>query len=244
MSFEKSLRQLTATSNGQAGGADAELPRHEMARSIYGLYYSDQVHPEVRRYFYVGRSIDVFRRFKQHNYAKRSGHEDKYEFIRDLEAKGIAWTFEILCEIPDGEYPPDNERWFVIKLTREGHQLMNMRHGSEEHRRELTEQILSPHIRNVADVQRDRFRRRYLASKRLQRKVLKDTLRRDGIPDVSADKLLPRVLHRKLLEEHVKSIEAGITLAEIFRLARGFRTIRAIEARAMRGRAKLASRQV
>jgi hypothetical protein len=107
-----------------------------MARSIYGFYYCDKTHPEIRCFFYVGRSIDVLRRFKEHNYAKKAGHEDKYEFIRDLEAKGIAWEVEVLREIPDGDYPPDNERWFVIKLIREGHQLMNMRYGSKEHIKE------------------------------------------------------------------------------------------------------------
>lgn len=189
-----------------------------MSRSIYGLFY----HDDVKHYCYVGRSIDVFRRIKQHNYAKKSGHEDKYEFIRELEAKGIAWNFEVLRKIPDGEHPPDNERWFVIKLTREGHQLMNMRYGSTEHRQELAEQVRSPHIRSVSDVQHGRLRKKYQTSKRLQRRILAATLKREGIPNVSNDKLLPRVLHRRLINQKVTSVEAGVAIGEIFRLARSY----------------------
>jgi hypothetical protein len=187
-----------------------------MSRSIYGLFYQD----DVKHYFYVGRSIDVFRRIKQHNYAKKSGHEDKYEFIRELEAEGTAWNFEVLRTIPEGEHPPDNERWFVIKLTREGHQLMNMRYGSAEHRQELAEQVRSPHIRSVSDVQRGRLRRKYQTSKRVQRRILAAALKREGIPNVPNDKLLPRVLHRRLINQKVMSIEPGVILGEIFRLDR------------------------
>lgn len=193
-----------------------------MTHSIYGLFCRDKTVPSLKHFFYVGRSVDVFRRFKQHNYAKETGHEDKYEFIRELEARDVAWDFEILRKIPDGDYPPDNERWFVIKLTREGHRLMNMRYGSEEHRQELAEQVRSPHIRNISDVQRDRLRRKYLASKRVQRRILVAALKRHGIPDVRNDKLLPRVLHQRLTEQSVTSIEAGVALGEIFRLARSY----------------------
>ena len=196
-----------------------------MSRSIYGLYYHDSAASHAKRYFYVGRSVDAFRRFRQHNYAKKVGHEDKYEFIRELDAKVVAWTFEVLREIPDGEYPPDNERWFVIKLTREGHHLMNMRYGSEEHLRELAEQVESAHIRNVADVKQDRLRRRYLASKRVRRRILATTLKRQGVPDVRSDRLLPRVLHRCLVKHEVTSIEAGVTLGEIYRMARTRRNL-------------------
>ncbi|TAN03499.1 MAG: hypothetical protein EPN36_12090 [Rhodanobacteraceae bacterium] len=196
-----------------------------MSRSIYGLYYHDSAAAGAKRYFYVGRSVDALRRFRQHNYAKKAGHEDKYEFIRELDATGIAWTFDILREIPDGEYPPDNERWFVIKLTREGHRLMNMRYGSEEHRRELAEQVGSPHIRSVADVKHDRLRRGYLASKRVQRRIIATTLKSEGVPDVRSDRLLPRVLHRCLVKHEVTSIEAGVTIGEIYRMARTHRNL-------------------
>ena len=204
-----------------------------MSRSIYGLFYHDDSAPPTKHYFYVGRSIDVFRRFKQHNYAKKSGHEDKYELIRELEAKGVAWDVEVLREIPDGEYPPDNERWFVIKLTREGHSLMNMRYGSVEHRQELAEQVGSPHIRDVSDVQQDRLRRKYQASKRVHRRILVTTLRREGIPNVPNDKLLPRVLHRRLVEQKVTSIEAGVLLGDIFRLVRSHNKLESLRVRVL-----------
>lgn len=207
---------------------------YKMSRSIYGLYYHDSAASALKHYFYVGRSVDVFRRFKQHNYAKKTGHEDKYEFIRELEAKDIAWNFEVLREIPDGEYPPDNERWFVIKLTREGHRLMNMRYGSEEHRQEIADQVRSPHIRNAADVMRDRLRRGYLASKRVRRRILTTTLKRHGVPDVRSDTLLPRVLHRRLTKQGVTAIEAGVALGELFRMARSYRQLDSLRAEAVR----------
>ena len=191
-----------------------------MSRTVYGLFYFDPSVGSDKLYFYVGRSIDMFRRAKQHNYAKRKGHEDKYEFIRELEEKGIVWHFEALHEISDEEYPPDNERWFVIKLTREGHRLMNMRHGSEEHRRELAEQVLSPLIRNADDVCRVRVQKKYQASKRLRRKVLLSTMKREGIPDVLSDTLLPPIIRRRLIAQNCKSIEKGVTLKDIVGLIR------------------------
>ena len=99
-----------------------------MHRTIYGLYYFEPGATPTKRYFYVGRSIDMFQRERQHHYAKKSGHEDKYEFIRDLESRGITWHPESLREIPENEYPPDNEHRFrALKLDyfSKGHSLLN-----------------------------------------------------------------------------------------------------------------------
>src|SRR5690606_6546983 len=114
---------------------------------------------------------------------------------------------------------------------REGHRLMNMRYGSEERRQELAEQIRSPHIRNVADVQRHRLHRKYLASKRVQRRILVTALKRRGIPNVHNDMLLPRVLHRRLTKQGVTSIEAGVALGELFLLARSYSELDALRGR-------------
>lgn len=179
----------------------------------------------------MGRSIDVFRRIKQHKYAKANRHEDNYKFIRQLESRGVKWDWEVLRVIPDDEYPPDNERWYVIKLTREGHKLMNMRYGSEEHRKELAEQTRSPRIRSVADVRKNPEKKGFHASKVLRRRIIERTLKSRGVPDVAADKLLPEVLRRALVRQGVKSIEAGIPLSEIYGLRKMERLLRPLKMR-------------
>ena len=200
-------------------------------RTIYGLYYFEPGATSTKRYFYVGRSIDMFQRERQHRYAKKSGREDKYEFIRDLESRGISWHPESLREISENEYPPDNERWFVIKLTREGHNLTNMRHGSEERRRELAEQVGNIVIRSVADVQAVRVRRKYAESRALRRRMLKQALRKEGIPDVTKDGLLPPILKRRLLTKGCLKVEKGVTLTEIIKLERAEPMFKRLEAK-------------
>jgi hypothetical protein len=200
-----------------------------MSTNIYGLYYFDSSPIGKKRYFYVGRSIDVIRRLKEHNYAKKEGHEDKYDFIREIESQGIDWDVDVLKEIPDGEYPPDNERWYVIKLIREGHDLTNMRYGSESRLKELVEQVAATQIRSVSDVAKDRLFRKYQHSKKLKRRVLKEILKEEGIRDVRSDNLLPRVLHRKLLSQGVKSIQAGLTISEIYSICRGERKLKRLK---------------
>lgn len=197
-----------------------------MARNVYALYFLDQ-QSGVKRFFYVGRSNDVPRRISEHIRLTSAGHEDKYQRLRELDQAGIPWSVEILREIPDGEYPPDNERWFVIKLTREGHELANMRHGSVERRRELARLVHSPEIRSIADVAHDRRRvealvgvRRVSASRRLRHKIFKSTLKKVGFADLQADQLMPPLLRSRLLREGVDSIEAGVELKFLVRIAR------------------------
>jgi len=157
-----------------------------------------------KRYFYVGRSKDLPRRVREHRARKRTGHEDKYQFIRNLEAKGVEWLCEVIETLPCGDYAPDAERWHVIRLTREGHSLMNMRHGSAEHRKELAQQVAARHIRSIADVRTDRQRRKYESSRRLRRRINRrwiSVLKYRGIPDVAADTALPPVFKRRLLAQ-------------------------------------------
>lgn len=175
-----------------------------MAVKIYAFFYSEG---DEKKYFYVGRSKDLTRRMREHHYSKRKGHEDKYVGIRRLEAAGTRWETEVIESLPDDEYFPDAERWHVIRLTREGHELMNMRHGSVAHRNELAEQTRSRHIRSAADVTSDRRKRRFQFSKKLRRKIFLRELKKIGILDVRADKIMPRVFHRKLLA----SMSAGGT---------------------------------
>jgi hypothetical protein len=78
------------------------------------------------------------------------GYDDKYHKIRDLEAAKIEWLHEVIDVVEETSYFPDAERWHVIRLTRDGHELTNMRHGSVEHRKELTEQVIDSQIRNAA----------------------------------------------------------------------------------------------
>jgi hypothetical protein len=171
-----------------------------MAVDIYAFFFLDGA---IKRYFYVGRSKDLPRRMREHRYSTPKGHEDKYQRIRQLEEAGIDWTSEVIERVGEADYHPDAERWHVIRLTREGHELTNMRHGSREHRKELADQVQSKHIRSIADVKANRTRRvtrrQFLQSKRLRRRIWKAGLRERGIPDIAADTLLPPVFKRKLL---------------------------------------------
>ena len=170
-------------------------------KCVYGFFF---VTGSAKRYFYVGRSKDLPRRLQEHRSKKRTGHEDKYEFIRKLEAQGMTWHCEVLESLSGTEYAPDAERWQVIRLTREGHELMNMRHGSIERRNELAEQVRARHIRNVHDVQADRERRAFEGSRRLRRRIGRSwisILKECGIPDVAADTVLPPIFKRRLFAQ-------------------------------------------
>lgn len=167
-----------------------------MAKEIYAFFC---LVGEEKKYFYVGRTKNFDRRIQEHNYRKTHGREDKYEFIRDLEEAGIGWSAEVIERVEDDDYLPDSERWHVIRLTREGHVLKNMRHGSVEHRRELSEQVRAKHIRSAATVRADRIRRKFLQSKRLRRRVWKSNLTKSGLPDIETDKTIPPVFRRRLL---------------------------------------------
>jgi hypothetical protein len=168
---------------------------------IYGLFTTAV--DGTKAFFYVGRSENVGRRLREHLYASRDGHEDKYVRIRELDAAGTPWHIEVIESLDAADYYPDAERWHVIRLTRDGHSLTNMRHGSVAHLAELAEQVHARQIRNVADVRADRERRedvrKYRASRKLHRAIWTAELLVRGIPDLAKDMVLPGVFRRKLL---------------------------------------------
>lgn len=182
-----------------------------MTRDIYVIFYLDG---DVKHYFYIGRTKDLSRRMKEHRYQSRAGHEDKYTKIRELEAQGIKYDFEVIQTIPSDQYVPDAERWHVIRLTREGHDLTNMRHGSRERREELTRQVKDMQIRSVADVRSEREQRKqegYERSKRLRDRIdMQSTLAafRNGVKSVrNSQEISPR--HRELLLKAAGVWESG-----------------------------------
>jgi hypothetical protein len=195
---------------------------------IYSLFYLSDDAPPRKCYFYVGQTNDIARRENEHRKAKEKRHEDVYEFIRSLDRKAIPWIMESLQEVRGDQYAGDSERWFVIKLTREGHMLTNMRHGNLVYNKELEEQIKNFKIRNVSDVRIDSCKRRYAKSRKLRRKLLDAELRKVGIPNVSADKFLPSRIRKRLLSQNCTQIEKGVKLVEIIRSIRAEPILRGI----------------
>ena len=121
-----------------------------MTEHIYSLYYIDNANSE--QVFYIGRTQDVNLRKKQHEYSARQGTEDKYVFIRELNNKGIPWFIKAICKIDAEDYPPDYERYYVIKYARLNHQLTNMKHGDFEKSKEISRMINDKSINSIADV--------------------------------------------------------------------------------------------
>ena len=89
-----------------------------------------------------------------------------------------------------------------------------------EHRRELADQIKTINIRNISDVRDDRIRRKYAASRRLKRGLLETALKREGIPNIEDDRLLPPVLRKRLIAQNWSPIPPGFALSEVVSLAR------------------------
>lgn len=183
-----------------------------MQKQIYALFYMSG---EVKRYFYVGRSKDLKRRMKEHCYHSKMGHEDKYQKIRELKERGIAWSSEIVESIQGNCYIPDAENFHVIRLTREGHELTNMRHGSKEHRLWLATQVRNPKVRTITDVRQEREaeeNRKYLRSQELRDRInLAQLVRafRKGVPDVKASTDIPAIYREMLVRCYIDSIRAN-----------------------------------
>jgi hypothetical protein len=149
-----------------------------MPTFIYGLYYFED--KNTKKYFYVGQSREPQRRFKQHEYTSKKGHEDKYHKIRELQCDGLEWRWDILAEIPPEKFIRDCERFWVIQLTRQNHDLTNMRHGTAEERRTLTADVNDPEIRTLDDVRKvreERERRKYEKSEELRNRILLEEAR-------------------------------------------------------------------
>jgi hypothetical protein len=77
--------------------------------------------------FYVGRTKDVTRRLREHNYSKTKGTEAKYQHIRKLEAEGKQWELVPLAEV--GPCTEHYEDFWVYTLLMEGYDLTNMKAG-------------------------------------------------------------------------------------------------------------------
>ena len=84
--------------------------------------------------FYVGRTSDMTRRLKEHQYASKTGTEAKYQYIRQLEAAGIKWEMVLLEEV--GEDTEHYEDYFVYLLSFDGHELCNMKMGDAKQQAE------------------------------------------------------------------------------------------------------------
>ena len=95
-----------------------------MIHYIYALHWTNNNRKE---YFYVGRSIHPTIRLQEHHYAKKTGHELKYQFIRALEDCGNKWDMEIIAEVK--EQDEDFEDFYCWKLLNEGHPLQNQKAG-------------------------------------------------------------------------------------------------------------------
>lgn len=95
-----------------------------MINYIYALY---SINSGEREYFYCGRSIHPAIRLKEHHYAKKTGHESKYQFIRALEGCGISWDMEILATVTatDKKF----EDYYVWDLLCKGYPLQNQKQG-------------------------------------------------------------------------------------------------------------------
>jgi ribosomal protein S26 len=97
---------------------------------------------------------------------------------------------------------------------------MNMRYGNEEKRREIAEQVKSPHIRSVKDVEADRKSRCYQMSKKVRRRVLLQTLKNEGIPDLKTDRLIPHYLRNRLLQEGIYCVSKGVEINDLISFCR------------------------
>ena len=84
--------------------------------------------------FYVGRTNDPKRRESEHrrNWKDDDHHEDVYTFIRFLESTNRQWTFNVIVQSCRSKLNREWEHAFVVKYTREGYKLMNMKHGDHD----------------------------------------------------------------------------------------------------------------
>lgn len=195
---------------------------------IYGIYTiaEDSVQ---KKYFYVGKTNNLARRIKEHERAKATGTEDKYVYMRSIQDQDIQWFYEELVSIPDEDYWHDHERLHVILLIREGHELMNMRHGDRGKLKEIAEQVKDINIRSAADVKYDRESReksrevvKLRRSRKMRRTELRKALRQAlkvGIPSIKDDKILPELMPQfyKILLENCGSIGEEVPLDWLIR---------------------------
>lgn len=197
---------------------------------IYALFTRDS--KGSRSCFYVGKTRrTVAARVREHGNRKLRGHEDLYEHLRRLDREQVAWECEELRHCTLGEYEQDAERFEVVRLLRDGHDLCNMRYGDATHRAELARMKEDPTIRCAADVTKARLaaaapiqvRRQVKAKGRLRRKELAAMLKESGIASVQRSPLLRGVLARRLAPREDVSVAKEMKLRELVQFARDFR---------------------
>ena len=161
---------------------------------IYYTYNSDG--QEQLNCFYVGRTIDMKRREREHrNLVKNPNAKDahllKYVECRSLESKGITWIMQELGKVGVGEYELDSEKAMVIDMTLSGHKLTNMKHGDVTNSKDLSElqDMLTKGLRTTEEVKQYRLAKELITQEKQQAK---------------ADKLATKIAE----EEEVKRIEA------------------------------------
>jgi hypothetical protein len=94
-----------------------------MEHTIYALYDAKDF-----EYFYVGRTERALLiRMNEHRRDYKTGTEHKYQYMRELEAKGINWRVDILAVVKEGD--KKFEDYYVYKLLCEGHPLKNQKMG-------------------------------------------------------------------------------------------------------------------
>ncbi|MGF6768752.1 hypothetical protein P3T18_001222 [Paraburkholderia sp. GAS199] len=191
---------------------------------VYGLFTLTQ--EGEKQYFYVGkteRSVEV--RLREHVVKSAHGHENVYEHLRRLELANETWAAEVLRHCVGTEYREDAERFEVIQLLRQGHDLQNMRYGDAKQREEMKRQAADPTIRSLEDVTAARLFAKAFGPRKRQRRLktreLRRMLREEGIPSVRECLLLSRVTRRRLLDgQNDVSIARGIPLEEIVKTVR------------------------
>lgn len=159
---------------------------------IYGLY---TINNNIKKYFYVGRSIEPSRRLIEHISASKNikNTEDKYIYIRELDSNNIEWKIEILAEITTAnDYYED---WYVYKLLVDGHLLTNMKAGDS---RQVANQEANLRMKS-------------------QRKIFKDaeeyiTSRKQVIDEIEAEKTRRKIINKRVKVENSNSNSTSTTV--------------------------------
>lgn len=160
-------------------------------KHLYSLSYTCPIAEEVR-IFYIGRTNDPKRREKEHKYNSKSAHEDKYVFIRQLEANHIKWSFDVFKTIPQSDYAQDWEAFYIIKYLRLDHPIKNMKHGDADKIIEELDKDRSISIYSVADV--TKYRERWVREQYERSEKLKNSISTHDIdPESDMGKRITRV---------------------------------------------------